>query len=114
MRPACTLAALSIAVLTCLSWVTETGVRAQAKPATGEIRVLPVRGNIYLLSGAGANVVASVGKDGVLLVDSGSTEMSDKLLATVRELSRRVTLFGASDSSRPTSVRRSRVSTVYD
>ena len=91
MSPKRTRLALSVAVLACLSWVGQGDVRAQAKPAAGEIRVLPIRGNIYLLSGAGSNVVASVGKDGVLLVDSGTTEMSDKLLATVRELSRRVT-----------------------
>jgi glyoxylase-like metal-dependent hydrolase (beta-lactamase superfamily II) len=91
MSPARTLLVLSASVLACLSWVAETDVRAQAKPSTGDIRVLPIRGNIYLLSGAGANVVASVGKDGVLLVDSGSAEKSDTLLATVRELSRRVT-----------------------
>jgi glyoxylase-like metal-dependent hydrolase (beta-lactamase superfamily II) len=53
--------------------------------------VLPLRGNVYLLSGAGSNVVASVGKDGVLLVDTGSEAMAPKLLAAVRELSRRVT-----------------------
>jgi cyclase len=87
-----TLSVLSIAAFACLLWFAETDLRAQAKPvAPGEIRVLPIRGNIYLLSGAGANVVASVGKDGVLLVDSGSADMSEKLLATVRELSRRVT-----------------------
>jgi cyclase len=91
MSPTRTLLVLSAAVLACLSGIVEPGLRAQAKPAAGDIRVLPIRGNIYLLSGAGANVVASVGKDGVLLVDSGSAEMSEKLLATVRELSRRVT-----------------------
>ena len=69
MSPGRTLLALSAAVLVCLSWVGQIVVRAQAKPAAGEIRVLPIRGNIYLLSGAGSNVVASVGKDGVLLVD---------------------------------------------
>jgi hypothetical protein len=58
---------------------------------TGELRVLPVRGNIYLLSGAGTNITVSVGKDGVLLVDSGRAAMAEKTLAVVRELSRRVT-----------------------
>jgi cyclase len=70
-------------------------VRAQQPPrqagAAGELRVLPVRGNIYLLSGAGANITASVGKDGVLLVDSGLAAMAEKTLAAVRDLSRRVT-----------------------
>ena len=69
-------------------------VRAQQAPsggAAGELRVLPVRGNIYLISGAGANITASVGKDGVMLVDSGPPRMAEKTLAVVRDLSRRVT-----------------------
>jgi glyoxylase-like metal-dependent hydrolase (beta-lactamase superfamily II) len=57
----------------------------------GQLRVLPVRGNIFLLSGAGANITVSVGKDGVMLVDSGSAAMADKTLAVLRDLSRRVT-----------------------
>jgi glyoxylase-like metal-dependent hydrolase (beta-lactamase superfamily II) len=91
MIPARTLIALGAAIAACVSWVGETGVRAQAKPPAGDIRILPIRGNIYLLSGAGGNVVASVGKDGVLLVDSGSTEMAPTLLETARALSRAVT-----------------------
>src|SRR5207237_5132533 len=56
-----------------------------------DIRVLPVKGNIYVLVGGGANIVASVGKDGVLLVDSGTASLSDKIIAKVQELSRQVT-----------------------
>jgi glyoxylase-like metal-dependent hydrolase (beta-lactamase superfamily II) len=66
-------------------------VAAQSKPPSSDIRILPIRGNIYLLAGAGSNIVASVGKDGVLLVDSGSAQMADKVLETVRMLSRMVT-----------------------
>ena len=72
-----------------------TPMRAQQAPAraatSSELRVLPVRGNVYLLSGAGANITVSVGKDGVLLVDSGLAAMAEKTLAVIRELSRRVT-----------------------
>ncbi|NOT27613.1 MAG: hypothetical protein HOP16_16120 [Acidobacteria bacterium] len=50
----------------------------------GPVRVLPVRGNIYVAIGAGANVTLSVGLDGVLTVDSGSAEMSNELLAAIR------------------------------
>jgi glyoxylase-like metal-dependent hydrolase (beta-lactamase superfamily II) len=57
------------------------------RPPTGEIRVVPVQGNVYLLEGAGANIAAQVGKDGVLLVDSGSAIYSDTVLAAVRRLS---------------------------
>jgi glyoxylase-like metal-dependent hydrolase (beta-lactamase superfamily II) len=48
------------------------------------IKVLPVRGNIYVLMGGGANITVSVGLDGVLMVDSGSGDMTDQVLVAVR------------------------------
>ena len=54
-------------------------------PAAG-IRVLPLRGNIYMLQGAGGNITVSIGRDGVLLVDAGSAQMSDQVVATIRQL----------------------------
>jgi cyclase len=54
----------------------------------GEIEVLPIRGNLYALFGAGSNIVVSVGPDGVMLVDAGKAGMSDKILAAVQQLSR--------------------------
>jgi cyclase len=56
-------------------------------PASGDVSVLRVQGNIYLLAGAGGNIAAQVGDDGVLLVDSGTAGMTDKVLAAVRQLS---------------------------
>ena len=55
-------------------------------PATGEVRVC-VQGNVYLLAGAGGNIAVQVGDDGVLLVDTGTGSMSDKVLAAIRQLS---------------------------
>jgi len=55
-------------------------------PAAGDIKVLPVQGNIYLIAGAGANVVAQIGEDGVLLVDSGAKANAEKVLAAIRQL----------------------------
>ena len=55
-------------------------------PPAGEIEVLPIRGNIYALLGAGANIVASVGADGVLLVDAGTGELTEKVLAALAQL----------------------------
>ena len=52
--------------------------------------MLPVRGNIYVLFGAGANITFSVGFDGVLLVDAGRPEMADKVIAAVRRTQRGV------------------------
>jgi glyoxylase-like metal-dependent hydrolase (beta-lactamase superfamily II) len=39
-----------------------------------------------MLVGAGGNITVSVGPDGVLMVDTGTAAMSDKVLARVREL----------------------------
>jgi len=52
-----------------------------------EIKVLPVRGNVYMLVGAGGNVTVQVGDEGILVVDTMFAELSDKLLATLRTLS---------------------------
>jgi cyclase len=53
---------------------------------TAGIQVLPVRGNIYMLLGAGGNITLSVGKDGVLMVDAGHAQMTDQVLAAIRRL----------------------------
>jgi cyclase len=74
-------------------------VRAQQPAAPGGLRILPVRGNVFLLTGGGANIVASVGRDGVLLVDTGSEAESSQVLAAVEELSRRVTASGVPQRS---------------
>ena len=48
------------------------------------VKVLPVRGNIYVVMGGGANITLSVGLDGVFMVDSGSEAMSDQVIAAIR------------------------------
>jgi glyoxylase-like metal-dependent hydrolase (beta-lactamase superfamily II) len=55
--------------------------------ANGEIRVQHVQGGIYLLAGAGGNIAAQVGKDGVVLVDTGEARFTDRVLAAVARLS---------------------------
>jgi cyclase len=55
--------------------------------ADSEIHILPAQGRVYMLVGAGANIAVQVGDDGVLLVDSGASQMSDKVIAAVRTLS---------------------------
>jgi glyoxylase-like metal-dependent hydrolase (beta-lactamase superfamily II) len=54
--------------------------------ANAEVHILPVRGNIYMLVGAGGNITVSVGQDGVLMVDTGLAGMTRKVLAAVRQL----------------------------
>ena len=62
---------------------------AQAQPraaAAGGVETLPIRPNVYMLAGAGANVVAHVGWMGVVLVDTGSANMSDEVLAAIQRI----------------------------
>ena len=61
--------------------------RAQQNNANAEIGVLPLRGNIYMLVGAGGNITVSVGPEGVLLVDTGFANTAQKVLAAVNKLS---------------------------
>jgi glyoxylase-like metal-dependent hydrolase (beta-lactamase superfamily II) len=65
------------------------GASADPSPAwaRGEIKIMPVQGRVYMLVGAGANVVVQVGEDGVTVVDAGLKEYSEKVLAAIRELS---------------------------
>src|SRR5262249_14139611 len=68
-----------------------SAMHAQSTPA---IRIVPVRGNIYLLSGAGANIVLSVGPQGVLLVDTGAEATSPRVLKAVHELNQSISTGG--------------------
>jgi cyclase len=53
-----------------------------------QVRVQPVQGNVYMLTGAGGNVTIQVGADGVLVVDTQFAQMSEKLLAAIRTVSK--------------------------
>jgi len=50
------------------------------------ISATPLADNLFLIAGAGANVVARTGSDGVLLVDGGLSERSAALLQAVAAL----------------------------
>jgi cyclase len=52
-----------------------------------QVRVLPVRGGIYMLTGAGGNVTVQAGAEGVLVVDTQYAQMSEKILAAIRDIS---------------------------
>ena len=58
-----------------------------AGPAPGELQVLPVAGNVHVIIGAGANITVQAGKQGVLLVDTGTAAMSAKVIAAIKAIS---------------------------
>jgi glyoxylase-like metal-dependent hydrolase (beta-lactamase superfamily II) len=61
--------------------------RAAPAPVADEgIAVVHVAGPVYMLANAGGNITVSAGGDGVLLVDTGAPAMTDRVLATIREI----------------------------
>jgi cyclase len=63
------------------------GLTTQGAPA--EIHVLKVRENVFMLSGAGGNITVLTFPQGVLLVDTGLPQMTDRVLVAIRQLSDR-------------------------
>ena len=63
---------------------------AAQSPEDGEVHVMPVQGNIYMLVADGTNITVSIGPDGMLLVNTGTAAMSDKILATLNQLANAV------------------------
>jgi glyoxylase-like metal-dependent hydrolase (beta-lactamase superfamily II) len=60
---------------------------ADPDPHDGEIHVLPVQGNLYMLVGDGGNIAVQVGEQGPLVVDTGRGALADKVIAAIRKLS---------------------------
>src|SRR6266436_2720313 len=72
---------LGIALLVC--W----GLRAQDKDFSKvEIKVTKVSGNIYMLEGEGGNIAASVGEDGIVIVDDEFAPLAEKIQAALKNL----------------------------
>jgi glyoxylase-like metal-dependent hydrolase (beta-lactamase superfamily II) len=63
---------------------------AEQSPRDGQVHVLPVQGNIYMLVADGTNITASIGRDGIAMVNTGSAQMSDKVLTAISDLAKSV------------------------
>jgi len=49
-----------------------------------QIKVTKVSGNIYMLQGSGGNIAASVGEDGIVIVDDQYAPLADKIAAALK------------------------------
>ena len=52
------------------------------------VETIQIRPTVYVIFGAGSNIVMHVGEDGVILVDSGSAAAADQVLAEVRKVTK--------------------------
>jgi cyclase len=57
------------------------------EPHDGEIHVWPISGRVYMLVGDGGNIVVETGDDGPFVVDSGSGQLTGKVIEAIRKLS---------------------------
>jgi cyclase len=73
--------ALTLMTVVSLGWTQRMSAQ---QPNSGDLELVQLRPNFYVIAGAGGNIVMQVGPAGVILVDSGSSQMSDKVLAAVR------------------------------
>jgi cyclase len=63
------------------------GLEAQSPAGSDvEIKVSKVAGSVYMLQGVGGNIGASVGDDGIVLIDDESGPLSEKIQAALRAL----------------------------
>jgi cyclase len=77
-----------LAVAVVMAALAAAGARGQGQPF--DIKVLPVQGfdttRVYMLVGAGGNIVLQVGDEGVVMVDTGVAAASDAVLGAVRAI----------------------------
>src|ERR1700719_2260089 len=51
-----------------------------------QIKATKVSGNIYMMEGAGGNIAASVGDDGIVIVDDQFAPLAEKIQASLKSL----------------------------
>jgi glyoxylase-like metal-dependent hydrolase (beta-lactamase superfamily II) len=56
-------------------------------PVEGQLEIVKVQGNVWMIGGGGANIAVQVGEQGILLVDSGAGGVTDKVIAAIRSIS---------------------------
>ena len=63
-----------------------SGSRIPDPGSRDEVHSLHVQGNVWMLTGGGVNAAVQIGEEGVLVVDTMSAGLGDKLVAEIRKL----------------------------
>jgi glyoxylase-like metal-dependent hydrolase (beta-lactamase superfamily II) len=91
-RPAC--ASWTLAVVIALGIGSESRLSGRQKPQTtpagssADIEVVEVQPDFYMIAGAGANIAVQVGRDGVVVVDTGSATATDRVLSEIQKVTK--------------------------
>jgi cyclase len=58
-----------------------------------EIKVIPVAGSVYMVTGAGGNIGVSVGDDGIVIIDDQFAPLAEKIQAALKGISNKPVRF---------------------
>jgi cyclase len=81
--------ARGLLALVCLAGLMLSGTargQGQTDYSKVQIKVTKVSGNIYMLEGEGGNIAASVGEDGIVIVDDQYAPLAEKIQAALKGL----------------------------
>ena len=80
---------VSVSLCVVVSVMSGALLAGASQQSTNDLDVVPVRPDFFMIAGAGGNVAVQVGPAGVVVVDSGSAQMTDAILAAVKRLTDR-------------------------
>ena len=66
--------------------IVDAGAQQPAAPANTDVRSRFVQGNVWLINAGQVNVAVQIGDDGVLVVDTGTEALADRVLAEIKRL----------------------------
>jgi len=61
---------------------------AWAQQKSQDLEIVQLRPNFYMIAGAGGNIALETGPDGSVLVDAGSAESADRVIAAIKRLTK--------------------------
>lgn len=76
--------AIRAVLIGALATVAGVAVAQQEDFSKVQIKVTKVSGNVYMLEGQGGNIAASVGDDGIVIVDDQFAPLADKIRAALK------------------------------
>jgi cyclase len=73
-------------ILSAMAMLVAVPCAAQTNYDTVQVRTVPITSTVYLLQGAGGNIVVSAGNDAVFVVDAQFAQVTKKVQAAIAEL----------------------------
>ncbi len=74
------------ACLTAVLFLVGDVLVAQNQPGRDPLEVVQLQPNFYMIAGAGSNIAVQIGPEGVVLVDAGTAQMADQVVAAIKRL----------------------------